>query len=194
MRYFQYPLETLVRNRSTDSQMEFALEARRILRDTDDVLYEALDHGLVIFAANEDALEDPIRVLEEAYPGGVEVRRPAVRFVDGTPVQEPVMYVRVRARREHAGAVLQKLRLRGVRIEEEAFRVRELVVRGEAPLANLIGLPGELVDLTEGTASHLIRLTHYAPVAADPCTADVSGARTSGPSTAPERSVRQGNR
>jgi hypothetical protein len=162
--YFQYPLETLARKRRTLSQMEFALEAKRILRDTDDVLFEPLDHGLAIFAANEDALEDPVRILEEIYADEVEVRRPVVRYLPGEPVQQPMMYVRVRTRREHAGAVVQKLRFRGVKIVEEAFRRREVVVRGEAPLANLMGLPAELIDLTEGTASHLIRLTHYAPV------------------------------
>ena len=162
--YFQYPLETLARRRTAHSQMEFALEAKRVLRDTDDVLFEPLHHGLAIFAANEDALENPIRILEEIYPGRVEIRRPVVRLLPGDPAQQPMMYVRVRTRREHADAVRQNLRFRGVKIIEEAFRRREVVVRGEAPLANLMGLPTELVELTEGTASHLIRLTHYAPV------------------------------
>jgi len=165
--YFQYPLETLARKRGTRSQRDFAIEAKRLLCDTDDVLFEPLDRGLAIFAANEDALEDPVRILEEAYAGGVEVRRPVVRVLPGSPVQEPVMYVRVRARREHAGAVLQELRLRGVKIVEEAIRRREVVVRGEAPLANLLGLPTELGELTDGSASHLIRLTRYAPVATE---------------------------
>jgi hypothetical protein len=165
--YFQYPLETLARKRETRSQMAFALEAKGLLRDTDDVLFEPLDHGLAIFASNEEALEEPVRILEEVYAGGVEVRRPSIRLLPGKPVQQPVMYVRVRMRREHAGEVVQKLRMRGVKIVEEAFRRREVVVRGEAPLANLIGLPTELVDLTGGTASHLIRLTHYAPVPGD---------------------------
>ena len=162
--YFQYPLETLARRRRTHSQMEFALEAKRMLRDTDDVLFEPLDRGLAIFATNEDVLQNPVRVLEEIYANGVEVRRPIVRFLPGEPVQQPMMYVRVRARREHAGVVLQGLRFRGVKIVEEALRRREVVVRGEAPLVNLMGLPKELVDLTEGTASHLIHLSHYAPV------------------------------
>src|SRR4051812_23289703 len=128
MHYYQYPLQTLLRKRATDSQMAFALEAKRILRDTDDVLYEPVVGGLVVFAANEDALEDPLRILGETYADAVEVRRPVVRFVPGTPVQEPVMYVRVRSRREYAPAVVQRLRLRGVKIVEEAFRRREVVV------------------------------------------------------------------
>ena len=162
--YFQYPLEILARRRRIHSQMEFALEAKSILRDMDDVLFEPMDRGLAIFAANEDALEDPIRILEKIYADEVEVRRPVVRCLPGEPVQQPMMYVRVSARREHAGAVLQTLRFREVKIIEEVIRRREVFVRGEAPLANLMGLPTELIDMTEGTASHLIRLTRYAPV------------------------------
>ncbi len=163
--YFQYPLEALARKRGTRSQIEFAQDAKRMLRDTDDALFEAMDRGLVIFAANEDAIQASAQVLEENYAGSVEVRRPVVRLMRGEPVQEPMMYVSVTARREHAGIVAQKLRARGVSIAEETLRRREVVVRGEAPLACLLGLPAELAQATDGSASHVIRLTHYAPVA-----------------------------
>ena len=165
--YFQYPLETLARKRGARSQIEFAQDARRVLRDTDDVLFEAMDRGLVIFAANEDAIDASVQVLEETYAGKVEVRRPVVRLMRGEPMQQPMMYVSVTARREHAGIVVQKLRARGVVIAEEMLRRREVVVRGEAPLACLLGLPAELAQATDGCASHVIRLTHYAPVAED---------------------------
>jgi translation elongation factor EF-G len=163
--YFQYPLETLARKRGTRSQIEFAQEAKRVLRDTDDVLFEAMDRGLAIFAANEDAVAASVRMLEETYAGRVEVRRPVVRLMRGEPVQQPVMYVSVTARREHAGIVVQKLRARGVLIAEEILRPREVVIRGEAPLACLLGLPAELAQATGNSSSHVIRLTHYAPVA-----------------------------
>ena len=162
--YFQYPLETLARKRGMRSQIEFAHEAKRMLRDSDDVLFEAMDRGLVIFAANEDAIDAPVRVLEESFAGKVEVRRPVVRLMRGEPVQQPMMYVSVTARREHAGIVAQKLRARGVAIAEETLRRREAVVRGEAPLACLLGLKAELAEATGGSASHVVRLTHYAPV------------------------------
>ena len=164
--YFQYPLETLARKRGTRSQVSFAVEAKRVLRDTDDVIFEPMERGLAIFAANEDAIDAPLRVLGEVYADDLVVRPPVVRLMPGDPVQQPVMYVRIRARREHAGVVMQKLRARGVAIAEETFRAREVIIRGEAPLAHLLGLPAELDELTEGSASHLIRLTHYAPLAA----------------------------
>lgn len=162
--YVQYPLETLARMRGMRSQIEFALEAKSLLRDTDDVLFEPMDRGLVIFAANESAIDAPIRVLEDAYDGEVEVRRPVVRLIKGEPPQEPVMYVGVTARREHAGVVVQKLRARGVAILEETLRRRDVEIRGEAPLAYLLGLPAELAEATDGSASHVIRLTRYAPI------------------------------
>jgi hypothetical protein len=162
--YFQYPLETLARKRGTRSQAEFAAQAKRVLRDTDDVMFEPMDLGLAIFAANEDAIDGPVRILGEVYADEVVVRPPVVRLMPGDPVQQPIMYVRVRARREHAGVVMQKLRARGVVIAEETVRAREVIIRGEAPLAHLLGLPAELDEATDGSASHLIRLTHYAPI------------------------------
>jgi translation elongation factor EF-G len=166
--YLQYPLEAVARLRGTRSQIEFATEAKRLLRDTDDVLFEPMDRGLVIFAANEEAIEESARILDEAYDGKVQVRAPVVRLIPGEPVQQPVMYVGVTARREHAGVVVQKLRDRGVAILEETLRRREVAVRGEAPLADVLGLPAELAQATGGSASHVIRLTHYAPLPAQP--------------------------
>jgi hypothetical protein len=162
--YYQYPLETLARKRGTRSQAEFAAEAKRVLRDTDDVLFEPMDRGLAIFAANEDAIDEPVRILGEVYADEVVVRPPVVRLMPGEPAQQPIMYVRIRTRREHIGVVMQKLRERGVSIAEETIRAREVIIRGEAPLAHLLGLPAELAELTDGSASHLIRLTHYAPM------------------------------
>jgi hypothetical protein len=42
------------------------------------------------------------------------------------------------------------------------------VLRYEAPLANLLGLPAELERLTGGSARHWIVLSHYALVTRDP--------------------------
>ena len=42
------------------------------------------------------------------------------------------------------------------------------VLRYEAPLADLLGLPAELVRLTGGSATHWIALSHYAIVTRDP--------------------------
>ncbi|HUP98653.1 MAG TPA: hypothetical protein VM073_11955 [Usitatibacter sp.] len=165
---FQYPLETLARKRASTSQLDFAREARRVFDDDDDTLFEAHDHGLAILAAHENALERPVKVLRQLYGDEVEVRRPKVRYLPGEPLHEPIMHVRISVRREYADAVVRELRSRGARIVEQCVRPRLSIVRAEAPLALLLGLPALLEVMTDGTASHAIRLLHYAPLPPDP--------------------------
>lgn len=165
--YYQYPIETLVRGRRSASQMDFARRAREALQDTDELLSRPLPAGLALFAANEDALVAPARILRDLYGEFVELRPPRARIIPGNPAQEPIMNVRVTARVEHTGAVLAELRRRSARILEECVRGRTFIVRAEAPLALLIGFPAALAGRTEGTANHAIRLVRYAPVPDD---------------------------
>jgi hypothetical protein len=162
--HFQYPLETLARKRSGGSQLAFAHEARRALFDSDEVLFEAHDHGLAIFAANEAALEAPTRILHELYGDFVQVRRPRVRYLPGQPPSEPIMEARIRTRNEHAAPVVRELRARDARIVEECVRSRMFIVRAEAPLAVLLGLPTLLEDITQGNVAHSLRLLRYVPM------------------------------
>jgi len=165
---YQYPLESLARRRATRSQLDFAKQARRVLVDTDDAMFEAHDHGLAIFAANEDALGAPVRVLREVFGDFVEVRRPKVRMVPGDPPQEPVMHVRITARADHEIPLLAELRARGARVIEQCVRGRVWIARAEAPLASLLGLPERIEAITDATATHSIRLLRYAPLPAPP--------------------------
>jgi hypothetical protein len=64
--------------------------------------------------------------------------------------------------------VKRALFARGATAEEEHARSRFAVLRYEAPLARLIGLPAELVRLTSGTARYWIVLSHYALVTGGP--------------------------
>ena len=165
---YQYPLESLARRRATTSQLDFARQARRILVDSDDAMFEAHDHGLAIFAANEDALRTPLRVLKETYGDFVDVRRPQVRLVPGDPPQEPIMHVRITTRADYSIGVLAELRARRARIIEQCVRGRVVILRAEAPLARLLGLPARLDAMTDGTAAQSIRLVRYAPVPLEP--------------------------
>ena len=164
--YYQFPLQTLARSNDERPQIDFARQAALVLPESDEIFLEPLEDGLAIFAANEDALAPPRQRLEEVYGKAVEVRPPNVRLIAGEPVQEPVMNVRVRAKRCYITEVLHVLRFRGVKIVEECLRPREFIVRGQAPMRDLMGLPEELAGVTAGTASHWIRLAHYAPL---PC-------------------------
>src|SRR5688572_5145926 len=120
--YYQYPLESVARLRDSGSQLEFARRARLALPEGEDIACEPLDRGLAIFAANEEALDAPTRVLQELYGDGIEVRGPRIRYIPGTPLHEPIMHVRVSARRDWAGPVVRELRLRQARILEECIR------------------------------------------------------------------------
>ncbi|MEO5694749.1 MAG: hypothetical protein ABIQ72_16575 [Usitatibacter sp.] len=166
--YYQYPLEVLARKRGTLSQIEFAREAKRVLLDTDELLAQPGDRGLAILAANEEALFQPARVLRDVYGDVVELRRPRIRYMRGEPMLEPVMHVRITARREYAGRVLAELRVRDVRVIEECHRSRIYIVRAESPLVAVLGLPARLDTITGGSADCAIRLIRYAPVPSYP--------------------------
>jgi hypothetical protein len=165
--HYQYPLESLARKRATAHQADFARQAQSMLTDSDEVIFEPLDRGLAIFAAHEEALEHPKKILQHAYGDFVELRGPKVRYMPGEPAHEPIMHVRISARRSHSLAVLWELHRRNARILEECCRGNAFIVRAEAPLASLLGLPARLDEITEGLATHSIRLTRYAPVPTD---------------------------
>jgi hypothetical protein len=163
--HYQFPLQTLAKARRCESQLKFARHAReQMVKESDEFLLEPMEDGLAIFAASEDALEPPVRVLSEIYGNQIEVAPPNVRFIAGEPMQEPVMAIRVRAKRQHTGAVLGALRMRDVKVVEECVRGREFIVRGSAPLQGVMGLADELAAATDGTAAYWIRLAHYAPM------------------------------
>lgn len=165
---YQYPLETLARRRATTSQIDFAREARRVLEDSDDALFEAHDHGLAIFAAHEEALVAPVRILRDLYGDFVEVRRPKVRCVPGDPPHEPIMHVRITTRTDYAFVVLAELRARDVRLLERCTRGRVEIMRGEGSLMALLGFSRTLAAITHGTAAHQMRLTRYQPMPVQP--------------------------
>ena len=162
--HFRYPLETLARKRLAPRQDEFARRACQAMCNTDDVRFVPSEQGLRILAADEDTLVNVARVLRELYGDFVEVRPPSARLLPGSPVRQPVMSVRVSTRRDYSGEVRRELGDRGATILEESSRSRVFALRGEAPLANLLGLPRRLAALTDGTAVHWIRLSHYAPL------------------------------
>lgn len=161
--YFQLPLERIARHRRRTSQLDFAREALVSLDETDDSRFEPTARGLAMFAANESALERPIAVLQQRYGDAVVVRPPRVRCLPGHPVQQPVMALRVAVPRQHSLAVLQELRQRNARVEEECLRGRTSIFRARAPLRDLLGLGERLEVLTGGDAQHAMRLSHYAP-------------------------------
>lgn len=165
---FDLPIEQLVRRLDTRFQLGFAAEAKERVPSTDAFALAASRRGLHVLARNEDSLSDPLEVLRGAYGSTLEVGPPTVRLIKGVQVQEPIMHVRISLETRFLEFVKGALAARNATLEEEHSRSRQAVLRYEAPLARLLGLPLELTRLTSGTARYWIVLSHYALVTGDP--------------------------
>jgi hypothetical protein len=168
-RTFDLPIEQLVRRSDKRSQLGFATEARERIRASDGWAFVASRRGLHVLARNEDELAAPVHVLRDAYGERLEIGPPVVRLIQGVRVQEPIMHVRiVTLDTSHREAVKQIMLARNATMEEEYSRAGQAVLRYEAPLARLLGLPARLRQLTSGSARYWIVLSHYALVTGDP--------------------------
>ena len=165
--YYQLPLEQLARRTDVRSQIDFAREALMLLDESEDVRYEPTPRGLALYGAHEESLSRPATVLAERYGPAVQLRAPRICYLPGRPLQEPVMALKATVRREHLPVLLQELRRREARIDEECLRRWAFIVRARAPLARLLGLGARLASLTDGTAALAMKLSHYAPVPED---------------------------
>jgi hypothetical protein len=166
--YVDMPIEQLIRRADTRFQFGFANEARDLVPPRDEFMLSPTRHGLRVLARNEDSLQRPVAVLREVYGPRLEVHPPEVRLIGGARVQEPIMHVRISLNTRHLDVVKAALEKRGATPAEEYVRSSYAVLRYEAPLADLLGLPGELARLTEDAAKHWIVLSHYAVVDRDP--------------------------
>lgn len=166
--HLDLPLEQLLRRTDTRFQFGFATEARELVPERDEFLLSASHKGLHVLARNEDSLATPVEVLREVYGPKLEVQPPRVRLIEGVQVQEPIMHVRISLESRYVELVKRALEARGATPTEEYTRAPYCVLRYEAPLADLLGLPPELGKLTEGTAKHWVVLSHYAMVTRDP--------------------------
>ncbi len=166
--YPDLPIEQLVRRKDTRFQFGFATEAKKLMPAHGAFLLSASSNGLHVLARNEDELATPVAVLHDVYGSKLEVQPPRVRFIRGAQLQEPIMQVRISLLLRYADVVRQALRTRGAAQTAAHSLSRYCVLRYEAPLAGLLGLPDELARLTGHTAKHWIVLSHYALVTPDP--------------------------
>ena len=166
--YLDHPIEQLVRRKDTRFQFGFATQAKELVPRRDEFLLSASSKGLHVLARNEESLALPVSVLKDVYGPSLEVEPPRVRLIEGIQAQEPIMHVRISLEVRHLAAVKQALAARGATLSEEYARSMYCVLRYEAPLADLLGLPAELEKLTGSLAKHWIVLSHYALVTRDP--------------------------
>jgi hypothetical protein len=165
---FELPIEQLVTRADTRFQLGFATEAKERIPAGDEFALAPSRRGLHVLARNEDGLVPPLDALRDTYGPSLEVGPPIVRLIEGVQVQEPIMHVRISLETAHQELVKRALFARGAALEEEYARSRHAVLRYEAPLARLLGLPAELKRLTDGAARYWIVLSHYALVKGDP--------------------------
>ena len=166
--YLDLPIQQLVRRKDTRFQFGFANEAKDLVPARDEFVLAASGKGLHVLARNEESLQAPVEVLREVYGPKLEVQPPEVRLIEGVQLQEPIMHVRISTETRYLDAIKGALDKRGAVPSEEYVRSSYGVLRYEAPLADLLGLPGELSLLTCGKAKHWIVLSHYALVDRDP--------------------------
>ena len=165
---FDLPIEQLVKRADTRFQLGFANEAKQRVPASDGFALSASRQGLHVLARNEDGLAAPIGLLRQAYGPTLAVDTPKVRLIKGVQVQQPIMHVRICVESTYQEPVKRAHLERGATEEDEYTRPRFTVLRYEAPLARLIGLPAELSRLAFGTARYWIVLSHYALVTRDP--------------------------
>ena len=165
---FDLPIQQLVRRADTRFQLGFATEARERIPASEGFALSPSRRGLHVLARNEDGLAVPLDVLRENYGASLEVGPPTVRLIEGVQVQEPIMHVRISLETVYQTLVKRALFDRAAALEEEYVRGRHAVLRYEAPLARLLGLPADLKRLTSDTARYWIVLSHYALVTRDP--------------------------
>jgi len=167
-RHPAYPLEQVARSRSTRFQIGFARMTMHLLPRFENVLLEASEKGLRIYAASELALALPGEVMRRIHADDVDISEPQARLSYGTVVQEPIMWMRAAVPRTYCEPVVHHLIARGAAIDEVDWRAHSPVVRAKAPLRQLLGYPQSLEVLTGGAAQLEMGLSHYAPVPPEP--------------------------
>ena len=166
--HFDLPIQQLLRRKDTRFQLGFANEARELVPAGDEFVLAASRQGLKVLGRHEDALTRPVDVLRELYGPNLQVQPPEVRLMEGVQVKQPIMHVRIRMEKRFLDDVKRAMLERGAIAEAEYVHTRYCVLRYQAPLAHLLGLPGELSLLGGDRIKHSMALSHYALVTGDP--------------------------
>lgn len=165
--YEDYPLQQSVRHRADVSQPAFVHRAKLLLKRADDCLVKPSRHGVALLARHEEALHGATSALRHAYGVALEVGPPQVRL-RGMPPHEPIMDIRVNVPVSREDAVKRVLRRRSVVLLNESHGGTRCLLEGEAPLARLLGLGGDLKHVTLGSSLLWTSLARYEPCSLEP--------------------------
>jgi hypothetical protein len=165
MIYPDYPLAQELKLLFKSGLRDFERYLQSILFYPSETIIEASQHGLFIFSKNEEALERPVRVLDDIFRDAIRSASPQVRyFRRGSKLYEPIMHLRVSVNNHFSKEVEADL-LRREAVVFENDKVRNgYVLRAEGPLRNLIGYKKDLDAITDHSAyclSWLDRYTHW---------------------------------
>src|SRR5690606_32278128 len=76
----EYPIERVCKHLHEPFQLAFARNAEELLRDRDDLELLASRRGLTIRGETEDAIEEAVTVLVDAYGAALAVSPPTIRY------------------------------------------------------------------------------------------------------------------
>lgn len=117
-----------------------------------------------IWALNERALREGRQAVERAHRGAVRFGPPTVHTylcpLRRVPM-EPLMFVKVNARREHLDPILHELRARGARMQEVELQGRRVILRAEARLPALLGFEDVVLSISTHSAQVFAWLVRY---------------------------------
>jgi hypothetical protein len=140
--------ERLVRRTGARVQFAFALEAKATLPPCARSVLAASHDGLHVLARDEAALMARLLEIRQAYAPDIEVSVPAARQ------DRLLLSARIGLQRRDLPSIREALLRRGANASEEYAGLHYCVLRFDAALNQLMGLPGELAALTGATASH----------------------------------------
>lgn len=162
MIYPDYPLAQELKILFKSGVADFERYLKSILYFPSENIIEASQHGLFIFSKNEDALEKPIKTLNDIFHDAFESSLPQVRyFCNDNKLYEPVMHLRLSVHNRFAEDVELDLLRRYVNVLEKEKINNENIFRGEAQLRNLIGYKKHLESITDQSSYYLSWLDRY---------------------------------
>ena len=134
-------------------------------------------NGGEIHALNENALVQARRAVTGTFGPAIDFSTPRVHaYTEQGVLLQPLMFVKVNARRAHLQWVVDELRERGARMQEVESQQQRVIVRAEAWLAALLGFEQAVQAATTHSAQVWCWLVRYQR-ADTPC----DGASRAGP-------------
>jgi hypothetical protein len=88
---YDLPIQQTVRRTDTRFQLGFATEAQERIPPGESFLLSPSRQGLQVLGRNEDSLAPPVETLRAVYGSALQIDPPAVRFISGVQLQEPIM-------------------------------------------------------------------------------------------------------